>query len=69
MSARHVAIPDGCLNCNREQRQVYLDKLRALEIHVEAVPTPQNLTSDVIVCRRCGQAWLLMPRSASDLPT
>lgn len=67
MSARHIAVPDGCLNCNREQRQLYLDKLRALEIHVE--PVPMTLSSDVVVCRRCGQAWLIMPREQNDLPT
>jgi hypothetical protein len=69
MSARHVAIPDGCLSCNPEQSQEYLDKLRALDIHVEPIPTPTNITPDVIVCSRCEQAWLLMPKGTSKLPT
>ena len=31
-------------------------------IQVESVPSSQHSWRDVIVCKRCGQAWLLMPR-------
>lgn len=69
MSAKHIAIPDGCLSCNREQRSRYLVELEALEIHIEAVPTPTLANPNIVVCRRCGQAWLLMPKQQADLPT
>ena len=51
--------PKGCLNCNPEEIEPLLEERR---IKVEAIPTPTHHSKDVIVCRKCGQAWLLLPR-------
>lgn len=51
--------PEGCVGCNSEEIQPLLD---ARGIQVEAVPTPKTASTDVLVCQKCGQAWLLMPR-------
>jgi len=56
--------PDGCLACNEDEAE--RARLQALldrrGIRVERVPTSRHAWKDVVVCRRCGQAWLLMPR-------
>jgi len=50
---------EGCLGCNPEEIQPMLDEHG---IQVEAIPTPEQGATDVIVCSTCGQAWLMMPR-------
>lgn len=51
-------MPEGCLGCNPDVEPV----LEAHGITVEEIPLPKQPWSDVIVCPRCGRAWLLMPR-------
>jgi hypothetical protein len=51
--------PEGCLGCNPDEVQPLLDEHG---ITVESIPTPQNPSTDILVCKKCGQAWLLMPR-------
>jgi hypothetical protein len=56
--------PSGCLACNECEEECA--RLQALldehGVRVERVPTPLLAGRDVVFCRRCGQAWLLMPR-------
>lgn len=51
--------PEGCVGCNPEEIEPMLEERG---IQVESVPTSQHGWRDVIVCPKCGQAWLLMPR-------
>jgi hypothetical protein len=55
--------PEGCVGCNPDEVQPLLDKHN---IQVEAVPVPKAGWSDVVICQKCGQAWLLMPRESDD---
>ena len=57
--------PDGCLGCNPEEIGPLLEERG---IKVESVPVPAQPWSDVVVCQKCGQAWLLMPRDDESKP-
>ena len=56
--------PDGCLACNEDEEK--RAKLQAIldrrGVRVEKVPTPRHAWGDLVVCRKCGQAWVLMSR-------
>jgi DNA-directed RNA polymerase subunit RPC12/RpoP len=52
-------LPTGCPGCNPDS---VLPLLEARGIHVEEIPPPTQMSSDVIVCDTCGRAWLMMPR-------
>jgi len=52
--------PEGCAGCNPDE---ILPILEARDLDVEEVPATQHGWRDVIVCKRCGRAWLLMPRN------
>ena len=55
--------PEGCVGCNPDEVQPLLDKHG---IQVESVPVPKQAWSDVVICQKCGQAWLLMPREDDE---